>query len=138
MANWDQIQQRGAVDDRRGVPGRAIGGMGLGMVALVVIFSLISGNDPSEMLDTVSQATPDTRQGATGEYAGLDSYEVFVSEVTGSADALWEQEFRASGLEYRTPKTVLFRGATESGCGGAYSQVGPHYCPADETIYLDE
>ena len=33
---------------------------------------------------------------------------------------------------------VLFRGATTSACGGASSDHGPHYCPADETIYLDE
>jgi predicted metalloprotease len=33
---------------------------------------------------------------------------------------------------------VLFRGATNSGCGYASSQSGPHYCPTDQTIYLDE
>jgi predicted metalloprotease len=33
---------------------------------------------------------------------------------------------------------VLFRNATQSGCGIATSEVGPHYCPLDKTIYLDE
>ncbi len=33
---------------------------------------------------------------------------------------------------------MLFRTATQSGCGTATSDVGPHYCPADSTIYLDE
>ena len=33
---------------------------------------------------------------------------------------------------------MLFRGATRSQCGVASSQVGPHYCPIDQTIYLDE
>ena len=32
----------------------------------------------------------------------------------------------------------MFRGATRSGCGVASTQVGPHYCPYDNTIYLDE
>ena len=33
---------------------------------------------------------------------------------------------------------VLFRDATSSSCGGATSDVGPHYCNIDQTIYLDE
>jgi predicted metalloprotease len=33
---------------------------------------------------------------------------------------------------------VLFRSATQSGCGLATSDVGPHYCPQDQTIYIDE
>jgi predicted metalloprotease len=33
---------------------------------------------------------------------------------------------------------VLFRTATNSACGTATSQIGPHYCPLDSTIYLDE
>lgn len=36
------------------------------------------------------------------------------------------------------PTLVLFRDSTQSACGGASSVVGPHYCPLDETIYLDE
>ena len=33
---------------------------------------------------------------------------------------------------------MLFRQLTQSGCGVASSAVGPHYCPTDQTIYLDE
>lgn len=33
---------------------------------------------------------------------------------------------------------VLFRQATRSGCGVATTKVGPHFCPEDGTIYLDE
>ena len=32
---------------------------------------------------------------------------------------------------------MTFTGAVDTGCGGATSEVGPFYCPADETIYLD-
>ncbi len=140
MANWDKIQERGRVDDRRGAPKMVMGGMGLGMVAVAIIFSLISGADPSQVLESVSQASanqpPQTTD--TGEYAGLDSYEVYVSSVTGSANTMWSAAFANSNLQYREPNTVLFRGATDSACGGADSRSGPHYCPADETIYLDE
>ncbi len=30
-----------------------------------------------------------------------------------------------------------FTGSVDTGCGGADSSVGPFYCPADESIYLD-
>ena len=32
---------------------------------------------------------------------------------------------------------VLYTGTTSSGCGQANSQVGPFYCSADQTVYLD-
>ena len=51
---------------------------------------------------------------------------------------MWNEIFTASGLDYVEPTLVLFRGAAQSGCGGASSAVVPHCCPTDETIYLDE
>ena len=38
---------------------------------------------------------------------------------------------------YEEPKLVLFRSMVQSGCGGASSQMGPFYCPADRTVYID-
>ena len=32
---------------------------------------------------------------------------------------------------------VLFTGSVNSACGSATSQVGPFYCSADRTVYLD-
>ena len=72
------------------------------------------------------------------EFAGEDEYEVFASTVLGSTDETWGEIFVASNLTYAEPTLVLFRGSTQSACGGANSAVGPHYCPPDETIYLDE
>jgi uncharacterized protein len=137
MANWDRIQQRGRVEDRRMNKPVMIGG-GLGMLALAVLFTLIGGGDVSQVLETLPQESDERYSRDTSEYAGEDSYELYVKEVTGSANALWSTAFEESGLTYREPTTVLFRGSTTSACGGANAAVGPHYCPADETIYLDE
>ncbi len=41
------------------------------------------------------------------------------------------------GIAYENPKLVLYSGATQSGCGGAQSAMGPFYCPVDKKIYLD-
>jgi predicted metalloprotease len=72
------------------------------------------------------------------EFQGEDDYEVFASTVLGSNDKTWNEIFTANQLTYTPPNLVLFRTQTNSACGGANSQVGPHYCPLDETIYLDE
>jgi uncharacterized protein len=63
---------------------------------------------------------------------------VFTETVLGSNDDLWAAIFAENGLTYAPPTLVLFREATGSACGGADARVGPHYCPLDETIYLDE
>jgi predicted metalloprotease len=34
-------------------------------------------------------------------------------------------------------KTVIYSGATQSGCGTASNQVGPFYCPLDSRVYID-
>src|SRR5690606_5919846 len=72
------------------------------------------------------------------EFAGEDDYEVFAATVLGSNDDLWAEVFAANDLTYRPPTLVLFRNQTSSACGGATSAIGPHYCPPDTTIYLDE
>jgi uncharacterized protein len=64
----------------------------------------------------------------------LDS---FVSFVFDDAQATWGELFAGSGQSYRPAEMVLYRDATESGCGFATSDVGPFYCPADERVYLD-
>ena len=38
---------------------------------------------------------------------------------------------------YQEAPTQFFSGSTSTGCGGATSAVGPFYCPADQTVYLD-
>lgn len=31
----------------------------------------------------------------------------------------------------------MYRGATRTGCGTGQSVMGPFYCPADSTVYID-
>jgi predicted metalloprotease len=50
---------------------------------------------------------------------------------------VWDKIFGEMGREYKHPTLVLFRAATQSGCGGASSQTGPFYCPMDEKVYID-
>lgn len=141
MARWDRLRTRGNVQDRRGLGrGAAIGGLG-GLGAIIVLLISLLGGGGSGLDQVIDQLAP-AAESASGtqpeEFRGEDDYEVFASTVLGSTDAMWDEIFTASNMEYVPPTLVLFRDATESACGGASSAVGPHYCPLDETIYLDE
>jgi predicted metalloprotease len=133
MANWNNLTREGNVQDRRGM---AAGGLGIIGTLAVVGISLFLGVDPMQLLGQLDQQgllAPSTQQN-TQEFEGNDSYEQFSKRVLGSLDGYWEQN-----VENYSPATlVLFRGRTNSSCGGALSAVGPHYCPLDGNIYLDE
>lgn len=138
MARWGRIGSRGDVEDRRSIGG-ALGGVGLGGVALIVVFNLLLGTPPEDILGQLEDIPIQTQQNIdTSQFEGEDNYEVFASTVLGSTTDMWRNVFGRMGRDYEPPKLVLFRGSTESSCGGATSAVGPHYCPIDSTIYLDE
>ena len=139
MAKWGRLGTRGDVEDRRGSPGAAAGGIGgLGLVGALIFFLLSGGEDLGPVLEQLQAGQAPAQEVDAGEFEGEDDYEVFASTVLGSNDLAWDAIFSANDLDYREPTLVLFRQATSSGCGSATSAIGPHYCPADETIYLDE
>ena len=124
------------VDDRRGTGGGGMlvgGGIGTLIIAAIVFFL---GGDPSAILGSgLSQ------QQAQTEQRDLSPDELkmkqFVKMVTGETEQTWTAEFQKLGMTYRKPKVVMFEGATNSGCGKAQAAMGPFYCPADETVYMD-
>ena len=141
MARWERIRSRGNVDDRRGMsrPGMAIGGMGgLGVIVFLLFAFLGGGSGMDQLMGQLAPAQPVETGEQPPEFQGEDEYEVFVSTVLGSNNDYWEAVFNSSNLDYVPPQLVLFRDVTSSSCGGASSAVGPHYCPLDETIYIDE
>ena len=51
----------------------------------------------------------------------------------------WTGAFEDLGEEYVVPEYVSFDDAVETECGEAEAgDIGPFYCPADQTIYLDQ
>ncbi|HEX8389912.1 MAG TPA: neutral zinc metallopeptidase [Candidatus Saccharimonadales bacterium] len=138
MAVWDKLGSSGNVDDRRGASGgRLAFGGGLTGLLLTAAVLLLSGQSGSQVLETVlNQALQPTSQQAA--LPADDSYRAFAEKVLGSTNDYWTGVYRANGQSYTPPSFVLFRSATSSGCGFASSDVGPHYCPADATVYLDE
>ena len=126
------------VEDRRGKGGgrgMMIGG-GLGTIVMVLVVMFLGG-DPSTVLNNsgVMQGQTQTEQRQLTEEE-LKTYE-FVRMVTAETEETWTEIFQEHGLEYRKPKVVMFEQVTQSGCGTAQAAMGPFYCPADETIYMD-
>ena len=139
MALWNKLGSRGRVLDRRGAPA-AVGGLGIAGVVVVLLMQLLGGSniDVTDVLNQIQTTQIQNQQLDTSQFEGEDNYEVFVSTVLGSNNDMWSTVFSQNNKVYEEPQLVLFRGVTSSACGGATSEVGPHYCLLDDTIYLDE
>jgi predicted metalloprotease len=116
-----------------------IGGGGLGILAIVLIGQLL-GVDLSGLVGTGAPAggggsSPDSslEQCQTGEDAN-ENLDCRMKGAAASLEVFWDNTL-ADGA---TPTSIqLFTGATDTGCGGASSAVGPFYCPRDQVIYID-
>ena len=122
----------------------AIGGGGIGLagLVLVVLFNVFMGGDLEDlggMVDDLAPAGPDPAPQETIVPENDPDAELvaYMEAVYVDNDVTWESIFARAGREYRPPRFVFFDTFTESACGGADERVGPHYCPLDETIYLD-
>lgn len=134
----------GRVIDRRGGGGSRglkIGGAGGGVAIIVVLLMMFLGGG-SGLPDLTEVLAP--VQAPSGGEAPLDPANDpdadlvgFLEDVLQDSQAMWVQIFQQSDLDYRATDLVVFNGSTQSGCGGAYAQAGPHYCPPDERVYLD-
>lgn len=139
MADWDKLGTSGDVDDRRG--GGAQLALGGGILALVVTGAMMyfSGASGGQIATTLLEQILAGQSGTSQVATVTDpEYKQFASEVLGSTTKYWTAEFRQRGESYKAPAFVLFRGATNTGCGLGSASVGPFYCPDDQTVYLDE
>lgn len=125
------------VDDRRGSGGGggAIVGGGLGTIIIAAIIFFLGG-DPSSVLSSGGgSAVPQTEQRELTQNE-LQIRE-FVIMITAENEETWAKIFNENGMSYKPAKVVLFENTTSSGCGTAQSAMGPFYCPADQTVYMD-
>ncbi len=125
----------GNVDDRRGAGGGGLlvgGGLGSLIIAAIVFFL---GGDPSAVLNTGGSSSAQTEQrDLTQEELQVRE---FVQMLTAENEQTWDKIFSENGMQYSPAKVVMFEGMTQSGCGTAQAAMGPFYCPADQSIYMD-
>jgi predicted metalloprotease len=148
----DDLRRGGGGGGGGGLGGRvAVGGGGISIVALILFFivsqlgggtgSLPPGLDGGGLGGVEEGQAADTSELAASCRTGADASRSLDCEavaVINSLDAYWSDAFAQSGLTYRPPRTNFFRGSVRTnGCGGATSDVGPFYCPADQEVYID-
>ncbi len=138
----DGRRQSSNVEDRRGSSGRGtriagIGGIG-GLVIAALVVWLSGGNPLSVLSDGGLQSMQ--QQSVQSDYRPTEreeEYARFSKTILAGTEDVWTKEFEKRGMKYRAPKMVLYTGSVQSGCGSATSAVGPFYCSADETVYID-
>jgi predicted metalloprotease len=143
---WIGRRKSSNVSDQRGVGGSSRGGKlaatgGIGLVVAVVLF-LLTGNTGflGDILGGGQVAQPDnTQPGGYTETAQEKQLFDYVSVTLADIEDTWnlilpQSEYKTAYVE---PKLVVYSGYVDSGCGAADSGVGPFYCTADQTIYLD-
>lgn len=112
---------------------------GIGVIVLVFIVALVTGQNPLQLLQIVGgmpSSAPAATEVPTGAPSG-DPQAEFISVVLADTEDTWGKVFADGGERYQPPVLVLFENAVQSACGTASSAVGPFYCPADQKVYLD-
>lgn len=113
----------------------AIGGIG---VVIVVVFGLLTGQDPSEILSQIQGSQ--TQEQVTTRPPGAradDQMADFVTRVLGSTEDVWGKIFADNGKRYQQPTLQIFDNVTQGACGRASTASGPFYCPLDQKVYID-
>jgi predicted metalloprotease len=136
---WEDGEESGNIEDRRGLGPMVGGGLGVGGVVLALIGYFVFGVSPQTTLNAVDGAgAPAAQQQEGVRGAPSDQDGRFVDVITTSVDQVWTQIFRQDGQTYRRPApTVIYDRATETACGLGQSAMGPFYCPRDHRVYLD-
>lgn len=138
----DNQRQSSNIEDRRGsrFPGGGKGGMGLGVIVLALAAAYF-GIDPRIVMQAGQQlqssAPATTETGPVTESASEQKARELVAVVLADTEDTWKAIFAAAGGQYREPTLVLFREATQTGCGTGQAAMGPFYCSADEKVYID-
>ena len=130
------------VSDRRGARAGpvAVGGLGIVGVLVVLAFQLLGGSGGGggfitgdapfgSQTASVQGATSECRTAADAE----SRQDCRVVAVVNSVQEYWSGTVQG----YRNASTVLFSDQVSTACGAASAAVGPFYCPADATVYLD-
>ena len=143
---WTPDGSNQDIEDRRDESGGGGGGFGighLGIGGIVIVgllslvfhqnfFALLSGGNAGVSQGQVRSA-PNPRQDQR-EARDADLIKTVFHKIQNSWAIMLPEQ---AHIPYRHATLVLFRDATQSGCGLAQDATGPFYCPQDEKVYLD-
>jgi uncharacterized protein len=111
---------------------------GIGGVVVVVVIMFLLGGDFGLGGGGQQAVAPQGRPAsAAARNCQSEPTITFACQTLASTEDQWSALFQAAGQRYQPPRMVIFEGVDRSGCGAADSRMGPFYCPADRSIYLD-
>ena len=136
---WQNKRESTNIEDRRSQTSSQLGNIPLRGKSGLIVFIIILvagyyGVDLTGLLNSTT-VTP-TDQSVSYSQEDEDATR-FTSVILVSTEDYWSQEFHRLGKSYTPAKLVLYRGSTRTGCGVGQSIMGPFYCSADRTLYLD-
>ena len=144
---WKKGERSKNLEDRRFQTGRGRAvrgtGLGLGGLAIVLLLSLLTGQDFFSLMGDGGGALMRQRPqpldpSASGATTAQEEELVdFMSSVLDDIQGEWQALLPQVGADYRDTQLVLFRDAIQSACGFAQSATGPFYCPGDRKVYVD-
>jgi len=130
---WKGGRRGGNVEDRRGMSGGKLAGGGIGFVLIALVVSYFLGIDPQPLLEAGSGMSSGQHQQSGEVGTPEDEAGQFVDVVGTNVNDFWAELLDG----YKKPNTVIYTQGTGTGCGYGQAAMGPFYCPADQTIYLD-
>ncbi len=121
------------------------GKLGCGGLVVVLIGALVFGVDPAQMIGSLEGA-----QGGSGQTVSSSQDEqaictsnAYAQESCNALTSLndtWATRFQEAGIgdQFRDPRLEFANAQRfDTGCGPGSVGMGPFYCPADETMYID-
>ncbi|ORM50588.1 hypothetical protein HA41_18970 [Pantoea conspicua] len=140
---WQGRRESDNVEDRRdqssGYGGRQIRlPRGKGGIVLLIVVAVAGyyGYDLTGLL-TGGEVAPTSQQQQRSVSPNEDEAAKFTKVILATTEDTWGKLFQQMNKQYVAPKLVMYRGATRTGCGTGQSVMGPFYCPADQTVYID-
>ena len=144
---WQGRRESDNVEDRRNdSPGLGGGGgrqiripRGKGGLILLVVVAVAGyyGYDLTALLEGGGGSVAPTSQQRQENTAQSNEDAKFTSVILATTEDTWSKLFQQMNKQYVPPKLVMYRGATRTNCGTGQSAMGPFYCPADQTVYID-
>ena len=122
------------------IPRGGKGGLG-GIIFFLILMFIFRGISGIGTGTNTNQNQPQQK----GQYqteinnqsTGRARLEDFLAVVLKDTEDVWHQKFNEMDANYVEPTMVPYEGSTRSACGIAQSNMGPFYCPIDESIYID-
>ncbi len=137
---WRNRRESDNIEDRRSNQPMSSSGINLpsgklGIATIIIV--LVAGYYGVDLTPLITGQTSPTAVQQPVNSAHDNEMAKFTSIVLATTEDTWSTIFQQMGKRYQEPKLVLYRGATRTACGTGQSVMGPFYCPADSTVYID-